>query len=65
MQNRTSRGEFLAVAGSMAASAGTAKTVIIDTHFEVRTFGPRFPFHRPEHPELKRVPIENESRSSD
>jgi predicted TIM-barrel fold metal-dependent hydrolase len=32
--------------------------LIIDTHLEVWTFDPRFPFHHPERPELKRVPVE-------
>jgi predicted TIM-barrel fold metal-dependent hydrolase len=38
--------------------------LIIDTHLEVWTFDPKFPFHHPERPDLKRVdveaPIENE-----
>ncbi|HEY2383660.1 MAG TPA: amidohydrolase, partial [Terriglobia bacterium] len=37
-----------------------AKTekLIIDTHLEVWTFDPKFPFHHPERPELKRVAVE-------
>ena len=31
---------------------------IIDTHLEVWTFDPKFPFHHPERPELKRVEME-------
>lgn len=60
MPNRTSRRNFLALAGGIAASVGTAKPapLIIDTHLEVWTFDPQFPFHHPEHPELKRVPVE-------
>src|SRR6202161_1251438 len=66
MQNHTSRRQFLALAGGGAASARAAKPapVIIDTHLEVWTFDPKFPFHHPERPDLKRVdvegPIENE-----
>jgi predicted TIM-barrel fold metal-dependent hydrolase len=59
------RRQFLAAAvaaGGVAASAAT--TPIIDTHLEVWTFDPKFPFHHPERPDLKRVdveaPIENE-----
>src|SRR6478609_7492007 len=57
------RRAFLAIA---AAGLATAKTdrLIIDTHLEVWTFNPKFPFHHPERPNLKRVaveaPIENE-----
>ena len=48
---------------AVAAFGGsTSGRLIIDTHLEVWTFA--FPFHHPEHPELKRVaveaPIENE-----
>ena len=57
------RRQFLA-AGAAAIAAATPTSPIIDTHLEVWTFGPRFPFHHPERPELKRVdteaPIENE-----
>src|ERR1041385_1371897 len=61
---RTStRRQFLASAiTGVAASAVTSP--IIDTHLEVWTFDPKFPFHHPERPDLKRVdveaPIENE-----
>jgi predicted TIM-barrel fold metal-dependent hydrolase len=45
-----------------AAAAGTmraaSKPLIIDTHLEVWTFNPKFPFHHPERPDLKRVPVE-------
>jgi predicted TIM-barrel fold metal-dependent hydrolase len=44
--------------------AAARSSAIIDTHLEVWTFDPRFPFHHPERPDLKRVdveaPIENE-----
>ena len=49
-----------------AAGLGSAKPgrLIIDTHLEVWTSDPKFPFHHPEHPELKsepvQAPIENE-----
>ena len=58
------RRQFLSLAAVAALSAAKSGQVIIDTHLEVWTFDPRFPFHHPEHPELKRVdieaPIENE-----
>ena len=60
---RRTRRQFLALA---AASLAAAKEppLIIDTHLEVWTFDPKFPFHHPERPDLKRVeveaPIENE-----
>jgi len=44
-----------AAAGSMSAAS---KPLIIDTHLEVWTFDPKFPFHHPERPDLKRVPVE-------
>ncbi len=53
----SSRRTFLAQVA--AASVASAKPpLIIDTHLEVWTFDPRFPFHHPERPELKRVPVE-------
>jgi predicted TIM-barrel fold metal-dependent hydrolase len=67
-QKRTARSEmnrrqFLALAAAGLPRAA-APRLIIDTHLEVWTFDPKFPFHHPEHPELKRVaieaPIENE-----
>ena len=49
---------------SALAAAAAQPALIIDTHLEVWTFDPKFPFHHPEKPELKRVaveaPIENE-----
>ncbi len=40
------------------------RRLIIDTHLEVWTFDPKFPFHHPERPDLKRTnmeaPIENQ-----
>ena len=33
----------------------TKRRLIIDTHLEVWTFDPKFPFHHPEMPELKRT----------
>jgi predicted TIM-barrel fold metal-dependent hydrolase len=57
MPCEVSRRKFLAV-----AAAGLAVTrhprLVIDTHLEVWTFNPKFPFHHPEHPEIKRVPVE-------
>jgi predicted TIM-barrel fold metal-dependent hydrolase len=58
----STRRQFLATAAGILAAAPTS--LIIDTHLEVWTFDPRFPFHHPERPDLKRVdveaPIENE-----
>ena len=58
-----SRRAFLATAAASLASAKPNR-LIIDTHLEVWTFNPKFPFHHPERPKLKRVeveaPIENE-----
>jgi len=57
------RRQFLAAAAASVAASGAAAP-IIDTHLEVWTFDPKFPFHHPERPDLKRVdveaPIENE-----
>lgn len=50
-----------ALLASLAATGlATAKSppLIIDTHLEVWTFDPKFPFHHPERPNLKRVPVE-------
>jgi predicted TIM-barrel fold metal-dependent hydrolase len=59
----SSRREFLALAAAGVAAA-KPDHLIIDTHLEVWTFDPKFPFHHPERPDLKRVdveaPIENE-----
>src|SRR5438552_14882275 len=51
--------------GSIAAVfAAMPGSPIVDTHLEVWTFDPKFPFHHPERPDLKRVdvqaPIENQ-----
>ena len=63
MTESNSRRAFLAKASAALALAKTEK-LIIDTHLEVWTFDPKFPFHHPERPDLKRVaveaPIENE-----
>jgi predicted TIM-barrel fold metal-dependent hydrolase len=63
MLHATSRRQFLAQAAATVAAAKPAR-LIIDTHLEVWTFDPKFPFHHPERPDLKRVdveaPIENE-----
>src|SRR6185369_7095732 len=60
----SSRRQFLAAAAGVAAVAAPSVSAVIDTHLEVWTFDPKFPFHHPERPELKRVdveaPIENE-----
>jgi predicted TIM-barrel fold metal-dependent hydrolase len=50
--------------GSATLAAAQSPRLIIDTHLEVWTFDPKFPFHHPERPDLKRTsvegPIENE-----
>lgn len=59
----STRRQFL-VQAAAAALQGASPSLIIDTHLEVWTFDPKFPFHHPERPELKRVeveaPIENQ-----
>src|SRR5579863_8763253 len=64
MLHVTNRREFLALAAASLAAAQTNR-LIIDTHLEVWTDDPQFPFHHPEHPEMKRervqAPIENEA----
>jgi predicted TIM-barrel fold metal-dependent hydrolase len=59
----STRRQFLAQA-AIAATDAQQRPPIIDTHLEVWTFDPKFPFHHPERPDLKRVeqeaPIENE-----
>jgi predicted TIM-barrel fold metal-dependent hydrolase len=51
------RREFLALAAAGLALPKLPR-LIIDTHLEVWTFNQKFPFHHPEHPEIKRVPVE-------
>lgn len=62
--NRFSRRSLLAQVGAAATAAAKPARLIIDTHLEVWTFNPKFPFHHPERPDLKRVaveaPVENE-----
>jgi len=53
----TTRRQFLTQAAALTCAAATAP-LIIDTHLEVWTFDPQFPFHHPERPDLKRVPVE-------
>jgi predicted TIM-barrel fold metal-dependent hydrolase len=57
----TRRGLFFAAAGLGSAAR---RAPLIDTHLEVWTSDPRFPFHHPERPDLKRAemdaPIENQ-----
>jgi predicted TIM-barrel fold metal-dependent hydrolase len=60
-KDSVSRREFLLQAP--AVLAGDSKRLIIDTHLEVWTVDPEFPFHHPEHPDVKpeiSAPIENE-----
>lgn len=61
MNHAITRRGFLGQAG--AALAAQPPRLIIDTHLEVWTLDPRFPFHHPERPNLKvdmAAPIENE-----
>src|SRR5690348_15628108 len=52
------RRQFLAAATAAACARAAAAAPLIDTHLEVWTFDPKFPFHHPERPELKRVDVE-------
>src|SRR6202795_3327897 len=56
----STRRQFLTKAAVAATGAAAAQppSPIIDTHLEVWTFDPKFPFHHPERPDLKRVPVE-------
>ncbi|MCC6391737.1 MAG: amidohydrolase [Bryobacterales bacterium] len=54
--HRTTRRAFLAQAAAAASAAGGR--TIIDTHLEVWTDDPKFPFHHPERPDRKRVPVQ-------
>jgi predicted TIM-barrel fold metal-dependent hydrolase len=56
MPNAISRRELVLLAAGGLAFAEPPK-LIIDTHLEVWTSDPKFPFHHPEHPELKHVPV--------
>ena len=62
MPANSTRRQFLAQAVAVAASAQSASP-IIDTHLEVWTFDPKFPFHHPERPDLKRVAVEARSKT--
>jgi len=55
---RLDRRTFLAHAAASLALQGQQRRLIIDTHLEVWTFDPKFPFHHPERPDLKSVPVE-------
>ncbi len=57
MPCEVNRREFLALAAAGLALPKLPR-LIIDTHLEIWTFNPKFPFHDPEHPDLKRVPVE-------
>jgi predicted TIM-barrel fold metal-dependent hydrolase len=54
----SSRRQFLIQAAAATVASAKPDRLIIDTHLEVWTFDPKFPFHHPERPELKRVPVE-------
>jgi predicted TIM-barrel fold metal-dependent hydrolase len=57
MPREISRRGLLVLAATGVAGA-QPKRLIIDTHLEIWTSDSRFPFHHPEHPELKRVPVD-------
>jgi hypothetical protein len=57
MRHAISRCQFLALAAMPLAAAKPAH-LIIDTHLEVWTDDPKFPFHHPEHPEIKTLPVQ-------
>jgi predicted TIM-barrel fold metal-dependent hydrolase len=57
MPTEISRRGLLLLAANGFANA-QPKRLIVDTHLEVWTADPKFPFRHPEHPELKRVPIQ-------
>ncbi|MCX6588253.1 MAG: amidohydrolase family protein [Acidobacteria bacterium] len=46
------------LASTLAASAAPTPRLLIDTHLEVWTDDPKFPFAHPERPALKRVPVQ-------
>lgn len=62
--NSINRRGFLSACGLSAMAAPKKPRLIIDTHLEVWTDDPRFPFGHPERPDLKGVkvqaPIENQ-----
>ena len=57
MPKEISRRGLLLLAAAGLASAKPER-LIIDTHLEVWSFDSKFPFQHPEHPELKRVPVQ-------
>jgi predicted TIM-barrel fold metal-dependent hydrolase len=57
MSFELNRREFLAMAAAGLALPKPPR-LIIDTHLEIWTDNPKFPFHNPEHPDLKRVPVQ-------
>jgi predicted TIM-barrel fold metal-dependent hydrolase len=54
MQRRT----FLATLAATGAATAAPRAPIIDTHLEIWTSDPNYPFHHPERPQLKSVPVE-------
>jgi predicted TIM-barrel fold metal-dependent hydrolase len=57
MPSTVSRRGFLALAAAPLVAANPTR-LIIDTHLEVWTDDPKYPFHHPEHPEITRVPVQ-------
>jgi predicted TIM-barrel fold metal-dependent hydrolase len=52
------RRAFLASLAATGLAAPAPAAPIIDTHLEVWTSDPNYPFHHPERPELKQLPVE-------
>jgi predicted TIM-barrel fold metal-dependent hydrolase len=52
------RRAFLASLAATGLAAPAPASPIIDTHLEVWTSDPNYPFHHPERPELKQLPVE-------
>ena len=58
------RRQFLADSALALTAAAAAplpfrrRRLVIDTHVEFWTSDPRYPFHHPEHPEIKRQPVD-------
>lgn len=57
MSYELNRREFFALA-AVGLAFPKPPRLIIDTHLEIWTDNPKFPFHDPEHPNLKRVPVQ-------
>lgn len=54
----TTRRQFVMQAAALSATRAATAPLIIDTHLEVWTDDPKFPFAHPERPDLKHVPVQ-------